>query len=496
MNMKNTTTRAASLIICVSLLASIPACGSGSGTQDDTTAGGGSASDDTTTAAETEAHSPLYDLERKDYGGREFRISISDKWGAEMWVEEEDGDVCNDAVYNRNLKVEDYYNVRITPVITKIASNTTHVEEVQKTLLAGEDLYDLTALYTCRAGWLALDGLLYNWRDIKGVDFSKEWWIQSANDAFTIGGNQYMAVGDLSITTLLLSYAVFFNQRIIADYNLPNLYETVLDGNWTIDELLNCSKDIYQDLNNNEKVDKDDLLGFAADKVTNLDAWPAAFNIPLVTKDKDGKLSCNLNLDRMQTGLEKVYSLYYDTKAYISSGDGSEIKAFANGNIAFLTTWIDNSFNTLRDMKDDYGILPYPKFDEEQTNYYSNAMDNYSVLSVPKTVKPEDAEFVGTITEALTRENHYSVISAYYDVALGAKYARDEQSVAMLDIIMSGRQYDMSILHASSLERLPYLFRDLIAAKKTDVASKYASIESAVKAGLDDLTETYAELAK
>ena len=94
--MKNLTKRAASIIICASLLASLAACGSDSGTKDDTTSGG-SASNDTTTAAETEAHSPLYDMERKDYGGREFRISISDKWGSEMWVEEENGDVCNDA---------------------------------------------------------------------------------------------------------------------------------------------------------------------------------------------------------------------------------------------------------------------------------------------------------------------------------------------------------------------------------------------------------------
>ena len=413
-----------------------------------------------------------------------------------MWVEEETGDVCNDAVYNRNLKVEDYLGVKIVPVITQYEDNNTHPEFVKRVILAGEDRFDLTAVYTYLAGGIALEGIFYNWKDIGGVDFSKEWWIQSANEAFSINGNQYVAVGDLSTTTLLLSFAVYFNQRIAADYQLPNLYETVLDGKWTIDKLLDYTKDIYQDLNGSGGVDVEDMIGFAADNATTLDVYTSAFKIPLTKKNSEGFPEACLDVDRMQTAVDKVYSLYYDQNSYISGGDGSEFRAFANGNVAFLTTWIDNSFSSFRDMKDDYGILPYPKLDEEQDAYYSNAMDNYSLLSVPKTVKPEDTEFVGIVTEALTRENHYSVIPAYYDIALTAKYARDEQSVAMLDIIMNGRQYDFSILHSGTIANYPYLFRILIRDNKPNVASNYAAKKSMIDGGLKQLAQAYSELAK
>lgn len=488
----NSNFKRATALFCLISMFAATACGSASSGNDETTPSG---TDEVTTAAETTAHSPLYDMEKKDYGGREFRISVSSKYEDEMWVEEETGDVCNDAVYERNAKVEEYLGVKIVPVVTQLVGNGDHAGEVQRVLLAGEDRYDLTAIYTFLAARIGLDGIFYNWKEIGGVDFSKDWWIQSANDAFSIGGNQYVAVGDLSTTTLLLSFAVYFNQRVAADYQLPNLYETVLDGKWTIDKLLDYTKDIYQDLNGNGSVDQGDLLSFAADRVTNLDAYPSAFKIPLTAKDNDGFPKCALNVDRMQTAVEKVYSLYYERSSYISGGDGSEITEFANGNIAFLTTWINNSFSAFRSMKDDYGILPYPKFDEEQDAYYSNAMDNYSLLSVPKTVKPEDTEFVGTVTEALTRENHYSVIPAYYDVALSAKYARDEQSVAMLDIIMNGRQYDFSILHANMMASLPYLFRNFIASQDTNVASKYASIKSSIDEGLKQVAEAYEDMA-
>ena len=476
----------ASLILTAMLAVMTASCGSGGDIQNVTNNGETS---DAAVTLDDVTTSPLYELEQKDFGGREFRISVTKKYETEMWVEDENGDVCNDAVYNRNIKVGDYLNVKIVNVVSDGESN--QVSEISKNIAAGDDVYDLTAVYTWLVGGPMLEGCFQNWSDVPVVDFSREWWVTDANEAFSIGGNQFVAVGDLSVTTLLLSYAVYFNQRIAEEYKFPNLYETVLDGKWTIDEMLSLSKDMYQDLNNDGQLDENDAYGFAGDKVTNLDVWTSAFDIPLIEKNKNGDPVACVNLERLQTALEKVNSLLYDNQSFIS-WSGDEIKVFANGNSAFLTTWINNSFTTLRSMKDDYGILPYPKLDEEQKNYYSNSMDNYSMLSVPKTVT--DTDFVGTVTEALTRENHFSVIPAYYDVALTAKYARDEQSVAMLDIIMDGRKYDFSILHSAQLANLPYLFREMTRDHADSAASRYASISSAVDEGLKTLAAKYREL--
>ncbi len=442
-----------------------------------------------------ESLSPLYELQKKDFGGRDFRISVTDKYTHEMWVESANGDVCNDAVYARNQTIEEYFNINIVPVISNITTggNQVHVNEITNVLMAGDDVYDLTAVYTYLSGQLVLNNLCHNWNEVPVVDFSKEWWVQSANESFSVGGKKYVAVGDLSITTLLLTYAVFFNQRIAENYDFPNLYSMVLDGKWTIDQLITLSKDLYQDINNDSKSDKQDFYGFACDCITNIDSYQSAFDIPLISFNDNDEPYFALNMDRIQTAVEKVHSLYYDQTAYIDrSGAGTEINVFASGNAAFLTTWMNNAFTILRDMEDDYGILPYPKLDEDQPEYYSDSMDNYSLLSIPKTVT--DLEFVGCITEAMTRESHFSVMPAYYDVALTDKYARNEQSVTMLDIIMSGRKYDFAILHNKNLAKLPYVFRELIASRNTNVASKFASLEKAVNSGIEELIETYQAL--
>ena len=115
---------------------------------------------DIETSAETEGDvSPLYEMEQKDYGGREFRISVNEKYTDEMWVEEETGEVTNDAVYNRNLVVEDYFNVKITPIISSSSDNNAQVNEITQSLMAVDDVYDLTAVYTYLAGGPALEGL-------------------------------------------------------------------------------------------------------------------------------------------------------------------------------------------------------------------------------------------------------------------------------------------------------------------------------------------------
>ena len=61
-------------------------------------------------------------------------------------------------------------------------------------------------------------------------------------------------------------------------------------------------------------------------------------------------------------------------------------------------------------------ILPYPKYNEAQDNYYTVVFDNHSVFCVPKTVK--DPERSGLIMEAMGYESMRIVTPAYYEIML------------------------------------------------------------------------------
>lgn len=486
--------RMVSIILCGAIIALTAAgCGGNSGSSaPETTAADTAAETEETTTADPLAD----DVPELDFGGKPFRVSVMSKYEQEFLAEEESGDVCNDAVYARNRLVEERFNTVITPLVTNYVDNNTHVNYIKNTVLAGEDAFDLAALYVYVSGIPILAGLYQSWKGVPYVDFERPWWVQSANEAFTIGGDRYIAVGSVCVTTLLLAYGIFFNKTVAEGYNVGNLYDVVYDGKWTIDRLGETAKGVYADLNGNNQSDKDDLFGFIAEKVTNLDAYLPAFDQSITAFDDEGYPYFIINCEKTYNAVDKVYSLYYENEgSYITPAAGDEITKFARGEALFLTTWMNNAFTVFRDMEDDYGILPYPKFDEAQEDYLSNSMDNYSTLGIPMTA--DDLDFIGAVIEVLSAESYKSVMPAYYEVALKTKFTRDEDSIAMLELIMDGLNYDFSVLHSSSyLSSIYTRFRIVIAKPSRDFASDYASIEEKLLTSLESLIGIYKELGE
>jgi hypothetical protein len=139
-------------------------------------------------------------------------------------------------------------------------------------------------------------------------------------------------------------------------------------------------------------------------------------------------------------------------------------------------------------METDFGILPLPKYDEEQEQYHDLvSLWAANMISVPKSLS--DQERTGIIIEALSAESMYTLTPAFYDVVLKTKAARDEDSAAMLDLIFEARAFELGNLYAwGGLLDLP---GSLSATGKTDLASslksKISAAESAMKKTIDAL---------
>ena len=113
-----------------------------------------------------------------------------------------------------------------------------------------------------------------------------------------------------------------------------------------------------------------------------------------------------------------------------------------------LMMWIRmRVVETLRNMVTDFGIIPIPKFDEQQESFY-HTVNRYTgaAVAVPNT-SAFDPQTAGVIIEAMSAESRYSLLPAYYETNLGTKIARDPESTLMLDIIMQNRVYDTGELY-------------------------------------------------
>ena len=99
-----------SALLLISILAALSACGGTEQPAADTTA-------DTTPEETLSAFEQ--NVPKADFGGAKFRIvgradgDLQSLHVYEMTAETENGDVINDAVYARNMKISDYLNVEI-----------------------------------------------------------------------------------------------------------------------------------------------------------------------------------------------------------------------------------------------------------------------------------------------------------------------------------------------------------------------------------------------
>ena len=150
----------------------------------------------------------------------------------------------------------------------------------------------------------------------------------------------------------------------------------------------------------------------------------------------------------------------------------------------FYVTFL-GTIPTLRAMETDFGILPFPKYDETQEKYYSRVIDGF-IRCVPNFTA--DLERTSIIMEALAVESKNITIPAYFEIALRTKHTRDDESQDMLDIIHANRTMDLGDTFYMVPVRV--IYTNELTAKKNNFASAVEKNTNAVKKVLDKANET------
>ena len=162
------------------------------------------------------------------------------------------------------------------------------------------------------------------------------------------------------------------------------------------------------------------------------------------------------------------------------------IPMFADNRGLFLGTQV-GSISQLRGMEVDFGILPYPKLDERQKDYNNFIDAHSSLMAVPLMV--QEKEKVGAIIEALSYESYKIVRPAYYDIALKGKFARDNESEEMLDIIFNGTIYDFDYVYGDWI--VTYVFFDNLRDGKTNFVSGVEKNMNKAQARIEKVVEAF-----
>ena len=120
--------------------------------------------------------------------------------------------------------------------------------------------------------------------------------------------------------------------------------------------------------------------------------------------------------------------------------DGRDALIFSDNRCLFLFTAF-HTVNALRATDVNFGIMPYPKYDINQEDYYPYTMG----INIPWIVVPTtnlDIENTAIFMEAFAYEGYNSVVPAFYDIILMGKLARDDESADMLKYLYGNIRYD------------------------------------------------------
>ncbi|MBR5367552.1 MAG: hypothetical protein IK132_15010 [Clostridia bacterium] len=422
-------------------------------------------------------------LPETTFNGRTFRVlTTADGYDGriikkdEIVVDDLNGDACNDAVYNRNVLIEDRFAVKI-----ECDTDPDPQSYINTVVTAGSDDYQLVGFYNYLAATPISAHSLLNWREVPNIDLSQPWHNQLMNDNCTIYGKLYAICSDLAITSMTYTYAYFFNLPLLEDYGYQSsaLYDKVKAGEWTIDYFIELITPMYQDKNGDGKKDANDIYGFGYQLTNPTDVWLSAFDQPMAQASDEG-IVITFMTDKTVAIMEKMIMLHYQNPGFHKyQNQYDEETYFLNAKLVFAPLRFYTAYNVLRTMEDPYSILPWPKWDENQAKYYTNADDKFTAFGLPLTVYG-DIDFASIIYEALCAESYKKVYPMYYDTALKGKYSSEPETAEMVDIIMEGRAFDLAFEFSGALNDLPYLFRKQLDANNINIASAYKKIEKAL----------------
>jgi len=449
-------------------LALFTACDEAPKTQDPSTVGTAPTTEQVgTTQVSTEVPWP----ERKFDEGTVLKVYGRAFANTDWYAEELNDEVINDAVFERNAWLKDTYGFDIE--FRQAANDTEWIETARNAAKAGDGSIDLLVGGGTYISTLAQENHLLDLRTLENIDLEADWWDHNATKDLSIANRVFFTSGALNTADIRGVYCIFMNKDVLTqkeDYEDP--YQLVRDNEWTMDKLLEMSKEYAAD-NGNGTWGEEDTYGYVAE---NYDSYAMYFcsGERIVSKDADDLPVLALETVRAAEFVSKMKDFYSDESVMISYS--ATIVPISKDNRALFCGTILNAIDTYREMEGDYGILPLPKYESEQDGYahsVSCATTGSLVGIAGCTADPEATSFM---VEMLNRKSVDTLREAYMENTVKSRGLRDEDSYEMLDLIINSRVYDVAYMNSwGTQHNLGWMYYFYSIAGKPENADQFAS---------------------
>lgn len=458
-----------------------------------------------TAATETAQAEP--EFASGDFDGAEFVIISSQDEASDFkdhYIDNEErtGEPINDAVIDRNMKVEEKYNVNIIrrpngDIVAASKSGTV----------------DFHLVY----GWGAhlvrrvLDGVYFDFNNAElNLNLDRDYWAPSAQDSLTIANKMLITTCDISMNRIGYAGFLAFNKNLLDKYNIEYPYTMVKQNEWTFDNYMTLATQISEDVNGDTIWGVEDVYGTnQAGLGYIIDC--AGISDKLTVKNEDGTYELNVYTDK----LTQIYNKYHgtfdsidaicridsyafgegrDLSKYDSPHQAGRIISFGEGHMAFKgmsMAYIPELVGAGIDFQ--FGVVPNPKYEASQKEYYHFIDSNAPMFAIPK--QAPDMEMVGTVLDYLAYQSRQTLLPAFYEQTIKTKCMSDPEGrdEDMLDIVRDSVRYLWTELYQQTIFKADGTYWNPPGKMLSEMlaAGNFASVNkryvSAAKKSLDDL---------
>lgn len=364
----------------------------------------------------------------------------------EIFRDEENSldDAVSYAIYKRNKAAEEKLGIEITARVS--GSYDTMLDALSAQVSSSDSLYDayLGAVDKLFVG--ALNGFFENLNDIRTLNLNKEYWDQTLVSAYSFGTDRIFFIsGDINFYDDYSCQCIYFNKTLAnkSEFGFP--YEKVKKGEWTLDYLSSTIKDYTKDLNGNGFWEEVDRYGFILSGDSYYGFLNGVGQKILVLDNGILSANCSERFSKYSDIItEKLFRKTTNDFMVENRDIGfSKLKLFNNGSAMYMTGSLYEAEGLSQTSKNIFGIVPYPKFEEKQENYYCTINPAYATaFAILKNTG--NTKLTGKTLDMLC-----STSEEYVDAAVTSINIKDKASYDMIKIIAKSKTFDLTCLDGS-----------------------------------------------